>query len=195
MLTDIEIAQKAKLRPILDIAKKAGFKASEVELYGKDKAKIDLSALKRLSKKKNGKLILVTTITPTSLGEGKTTATIGLGQAFAKLGMARLLMAENQEGQGLATLFVLRVGDRVIEPYGGPEMVHSCAMFDSVNEKYGLRGKRCAKRIGDAISAALPGAPYCLDRIDLDASRSFAAYNMEAAFNRGGEAGPSVFPT
>ncbi len=86
MLSDIEIAQKAKLRPILDIAKKAGFKASEVELYGKDKAKINLSALKRLSKKKNGKLILITTITPTSLGEGKTTTTIGLGQAFAKLG-------------------------------------------------------------------------------------------------------------
>jgi len=59
--------------------------------------------------------------------------------------------------------------EHIIEPYGGPEMVHSCAMFDSVNEKYGLRGKRCAKRIGDAISAALPGAPYCLDRIDLDA--------------------------
>ena len=86
MLTDIEIAQKAKLRPIMNIAKKAGFKASEVELYGKDKAKINLSALKRLGKKKNGKLILVTTITPTQLGEGKTTTTIGLGQAFAKIG-------------------------------------------------------------------------------------------------------------
>jgi formate--tetrahydrofolate ligase len=86
MLTDIEIAQKAKLIPIMNIAKKAGFKASEVELYGKDKAKINLSALKRLSKKKNGKLILVTTITPTQMGEGKTTTTIGLGQAFAKIG-------------------------------------------------------------------------------------------------------------
>ena len=86
MLTDIEIAQKAKLKPIQEIAKKAGFKASEVELYGKDKAKINLAALKRLSKKKNGKLILVTTITPTPWGEGKTTTTIGLGQAFAKIG-------------------------------------------------------------------------------------------------------------
>jgi formate--tetrahydrofolate ligase len=86
MLTDIEIAQKAKLRPIQNIAKKAGFMASEVELYGKDKAKINLSALKRLGKKKMGKLILVTTITPTPLGEGKTTTTIGLGQAFAKIG-------------------------------------------------------------------------------------------------------------
>ena len=86
MLTDIEIAQKAKLRPIGQIARKAGFLSSEVELYGKDKAKINLSALKRLSKKKNGKLILVTTITPTPRGEGKTTTTIGLGQALAKIG-------------------------------------------------------------------------------------------------------------
>jgi len=86
MLTDIEIAQKAKLRPIEQIAGKAGFLSSEIELYGKDKAKINLSAMKRLSKKKNGKLILVTTITPTPWGEGKTTTTIGLGQALAKIG-------------------------------------------------------------------------------------------------------------
>ncbi len=86
MLTDIEIAQKAKIKPIQEIAKKAGFLASEVELYGKDKAKINLSALKRVSKRKNGKLILVTTITPTPWGEGKTTTTIGLGQALAKIG-------------------------------------------------------------------------------------------------------------
>jgi len=86
MFTDIEIAQKAKLKPIQDIARKAGFLVSEIELYGRDKAKINLSALKRLSKRKNGKLILVTTITPTPWGEGKTTTTIGLGQALAKIG-------------------------------------------------------------------------------------------------------------
>lgn len=86
MLTDIEIAQKAKLKPIDKIAKKAGFLASEIELYGKDKAKISLSAMKRLSKRKNGKLILMTTITPTPWGEGKTTTTIGLAQALAKIG-------------------------------------------------------------------------------------------------------------
>jgi formate--tetrahydrofolate ligase len=86
MLTDIEIAQRAKLKPIQEIARKAGFLASEVEVYGKDKAKINLSAMKRLLKKKNGKLILVTTITPTPWGEGKTTTTIGLCQALAKIG-------------------------------------------------------------------------------------------------------------
>lgn len=86
MLTDIEIAQKAKIKPIQEIARKAGFLASEVELYGRDKAKINLAAFKRLKKKKDGKLILVTTITPTAWGEGKTTTTIGLGQALAKIG-------------------------------------------------------------------------------------------------------------
>jgi len=86
MLTDIDIAQKAKLRPIIDIAKKAGFLPSEVELHGNHKAKISLSALRRLSKKKDGKLILVTTMTPTSRGEGKTTTTIGLAQSLKKIG-------------------------------------------------------------------------------------------------------------
>lgn len=79
MLTDIEIAQNAKLKPIASVAKKAGFLLSEVELYGRYKAKINLSSMKRLASRKNGKLILVTTITPTPWGEGKTTVTIGLG--------------------------------------------------------------------------------------------------------------------
>jgi formate--tetrahydrofolate ligase len=86
MATDIQIAQKAKLKPIEVIAKKAGFLPSEIELYGKYKAKISLSSIKRLSKKKDGKLILVTTTTPTPWGEGKTTTTIGLGQALTKAG-------------------------------------------------------------------------------------------------------------
>ena len=86
MKTDIRIAQEAALKPIEDIGKKAGFKASEIEPHGKHKAKINLSALKRLSRKKDGKLVLVTTISPTPQGEGKTTVTIGLAQALAKIG-------------------------------------------------------------------------------------------------------------
>lgn len=86
MLTDIEIAQKAKMRSVVEIAKKAGIRTSEVELQGFYKAKINLTALKRLKKKKDGKLILVTTMTPTAQGEGKTTTTIGLAQALQKLG-------------------------------------------------------------------------------------------------------------
>jgi len=86
MLTDIEIAQKAKLKPIDDIAKDAGILKKELEPHGNYKAKIRLSVFKRLAKKKDGKLILVTTTTPTSKGEGKTTTTIGLAQALAKIG-------------------------------------------------------------------------------------------------------------
>ncbi|MBU1027243.1 MAG: formate--tetrahydrofolate ligase [Candidatus Margulisbacteria bacterium] len=84
MPTDIEIAQKAKMKLVVDIARKAGIKVSEVELHGCYKAKVSLNALKRLNKKKDGKLILVTTMTPTSQGEGKTTTTIGLAQALPK---------------------------------------------------------------------------------------------------------------
>jgi hypothetical protein len=62
-----------------------------------------------------------------------------------------------------------RYNEHVIEPYGGPNLVHSCAMFDSINEKYDLRGKKCVKRIGDAMSVALQGKPYCIDNIDINA--------------------------
>jgi formate--tetrahydrofolate ligase len=86
MKSDIEIAQAAKLQPIEKIAKEAGFEPEEVELHGKYKAKINLSVKKRLKKNKTGKLILVTAMTPTPYGEGKTTITIGLGQALRKLG-------------------------------------------------------------------------------------------------------------
>lgn len=86
MKTDIEIAQSAKLKPIEEIASAVGLLEEEVEPHGKYKAKINLSALRRLDSKPDGKLILVTTITPTSKGEGKTTTTIGLAQAIAKLG-------------------------------------------------------------------------------------------------------------
>jgi len=82
MKTDIEIAQKAKLRLIVDVAKHAGINLKDVELHGCHKAKISLDALKRNKKKKDGKLILVTTMTPTTQGEGKTTTTIGLAQAL-----------------------------------------------------------------------------------------------------------------
>jgi formate--tetrahydrofolate ligase len=86
MKTDIEIAQNAKLKLIVDIAKHAGIHLGDVELHGCYKAKISLNALKRNKKKKDGKLILVTTMTPTTQGEGKTTTTIGLAQALNRSG-------------------------------------------------------------------------------------------------------------
>ena len=83
--SDIEIASECKMEKIQKIAKKLNIDEEYLEVYGKYKAKINLDILKTLKEKKEGKLILVTAINPTSAGEGKTTTTIGLGQAFAKI--------------------------------------------------------------------------------------------------------------
>ena len=85
MLSDIEIAQKAKLYPIADIAESIGIPEKELEAYGPYKAKISLQFSESLKNKPMGKLILVTAISPTPAGEGKTTTTVGLGQALSKL--------------------------------------------------------------------------------------------------------------
>ena len=83
--TDLEIAKEAKMLPIEKIAEDLGIANEDIELYGKYKAKLSLDLLKKLKDKKDGKLILVTAITPTPAGEGKSTTTVGLGQAFALL--------------------------------------------------------------------------------------------------------------
>jgi formyltetrahydrofolate synthetase len=80
--SDIEIAQAAKLKPIVQVAEEAGLRSDELELYGRYKAKVHLEVLKRLAKRPNGYYIDVTAITPTPLGEGKTTTTVGLSQAL-----------------------------------------------------------------------------------------------------------------
>ena len=86
MKTDIEIAQEAVLEPITKVAEKSKIPAEELELYGKYKAKLSENYIKSLQDKPDGKLILVTAINPTPAGEGKTTTTVGLGEAFGKLG-------------------------------------------------------------------------------------------------------------
>ena len=86
MLSDLKIAQKAHLKPIKDIAKSIGLKESELELFGNYKAKVSLEALKRLKNRKAGKYILVSAITPTPLGEGKTVTTVGLSMALNRIG-------------------------------------------------------------------------------------------------------------
>ena len=86
MKSDIEIAQDAELYPITEIAKALDMTIDDLELYGKYKAKISEEYLKKIETNKNGKLILVTAINPTPAGEGKTTTSVGLGQAFDKLG-------------------------------------------------------------------------------------------------------------
>lgn len=86
MLSDIEIAQNAKMKKITEIAASVGISEDEIEPYGHYKAKLSDSVYKRLENKEDGKLILVTAVNPTPAGEGKTTVTIGLGQAMAKIG-------------------------------------------------------------------------------------------------------------
>ena len=91
MKTDIEIAQEAELWPIEEIAKQLSLSQEDIECYGRYKAKLSEEALRRTKEMPRGKLILVTAINPTPAGEGKTTTSIGLGQAFGKLGKKAVL--------------------------------------------------------------------------------------------------------
>ncbi len=91
MLTDIEIAQGCQMKPITEIAAAAGLDAEDLELYGKYKAKLSADVWQKTADKPNGKLVLVTAINPTPAGEGKTTTTVGLGQAMAKLGKKAMI--------------------------------------------------------------------------------------------------------
>ena len=86
MLTDIEIAQQCAMKPITEIAAGLGIRPEEIEPYGHYKAKLSDSLFDRLADRPNGKLVLVTAINPTPAGEGKTTTTVGLGQAMKKIG-------------------------------------------------------------------------------------------------------------
>lgn len=86
MLSDIEIAQQAHMLPITEVAEKLGIKEEDLEVYGKYKAKLSYGLLRRLAERKKGKLILVTAITPTPAGEGKSTTTVGLAQSLTRIG-------------------------------------------------------------------------------------------------------------
>lgn len=89
--SDIAIAQEAKLKPITEIAEKIGLELDDIELYGKYKAKLSFEALNRLKTKKSGKIILVTAINPTPAGEGKSTVTVGLGDALNRIGKKAMI--------------------------------------------------------------------------------------------------------
>lgn len=91
MKTDIQIAQEAVLKPITEVAAELDIQADELELYGKYKAKISDEYMAKIASRPDGKLILVTAINPTPAGEGKTTTSVGLGQAFGKLGKKAII--------------------------------------------------------------------------------------------------------
>ena len=99
MLSDIEIAQQAKMQKITDVAAKLGIGEDDIELYGKYKAKLSYDLIRRVEKKQPGKLILVTAITPTPAGEGKSTTTVGLAQGMHKLGK-RVIVALREPSLG-----------------------------------------------------------------------------------------------
>ena len=86
MKSDIQIAQEAKMEPIITIASKLNLTEDDIEQYGKYKCKLSLDILNKDEFNKNGKLVLVTAINPTPAGEGKSTVTVGLGQALCKMG-------------------------------------------------------------------------------------------------------------
>ena len=99
MLSDLEIAQAAKLRPILEVAEKLGLGEDDLDLYGKYKAKVHLDVLERLKDRPNGKYIDVTAITPTPLGEGKTVTTVGVSQGLNYIGK-KVFTCIRQPSQG-----------------------------------------------------------------------------------------------
>jgi formate--tetrahydrofolate ligase len=91
MKSDIEIAQEAKMQPIIEVARSLGLSEDDIDLYGKYKAKVSLDVWHRLEGEPSGKLVLVTAITPTPAGEGKTTTTVGLGQALNRVGKKAII--------------------------------------------------------------------------------------------------------
>ena len=90
MKTDIQIAQEAEMLHIREVAAKVGIEEEDLEFYGKYKAKLSDELMERVKDRPDGKLVLVTAINPTPAGEGKTTITVGLGEAMAKLGKKAL---------------------------------------------------------------------------------------------------------
>ena len=90
-MSDIEIARNAKLKKITEIAKQINIDENEIEQYGKYKAKISYETIKKLEKNNDGKLILVTAISPTPLGEGKTTISISIADGLRKIGQKSIL--------------------------------------------------------------------------------------------------------
>ncbi len=91
MKSGLEIAQEATLRPILDVAAVAGIEDHEIEPYGRYRAKVDLSILERLKDRPDAKVVIVTAITPTKAGEGKTTTSLSLTQGLGKIGRRPVL--------------------------------------------------------------------------------------------------------
>ena len=115
MKTDIQIAQEAKMEHIKDVAARAGIEENELEFYGKYKAKLSDELWEKIKDREDGKLVLVTAINPTPAGEGKTTTSVGLGQAMAKLNknaIIAIVVVSWTKYARLARSLVMKIRDR-----------------------------------------------------------------------------------
>ena len=133
MLSDIEIAQNAKMKHIRDVAASIGIAEDDLEFYGKYKAKIASELWGKVKDNENGKLILVTAINPTPAGEGKTTTTIGLGDALTNMGKKCVLALREPS---LGPVMGIKGGAA-----GGGSLVHR--RFLSAGAPRNLRGDGC----------------------------------------------------
>ena len=158
--SDIEIAEECKKENILNVAKSLSINEDYLEMYGKYKAKINLDIFKELKDKKDGKLILVTAISPTKAGEGKTTTTIGLGEAFAKINKKAILALREPS---MGPVFGLKGG----ATGGGYAQV---VPMDEINLHF-TGDMHALTSVNNLISACLDNHIYFGNDLNIDPSR------------------------
>ena len=164
MLSDIEIAQQAKMQKITDVAAKLGISEDDIELYGKYKAKLSYDLIRRVKDKKDGKLILVTAITPTPAGEGKSTTTVGLAQGLAKLGK-KVIVALREPSLGPC------MGIKGGAAGGGYSQVvpmedinlHFTGDFHAITSAHMLLAAMLDNHIQQGNALNIDPAPYCVE--------------------------------
>jgi len=176
MLSDIEIASQKVMRPVLDIAGDLGIAEDELDLYGRYKAKLDDSLYERLADRPDGRLVLVTAINPTPAGEGKTTTTVGLGQALNRLGHRTIIaLREPSRARYLAS----KAGQPVAV------MRRSCRwrISISIHRRYPCH-HGCQQSDGSLDRQPYPpgqhpryrSAPHCLEALPRHERPRFASY-------------------
>ena len=158
--SDIEIAEECKKENIENIAKSLDINEEYLEMYGKYKAKINLNIFRELKDKKDGKLILVTAISPTKAGEGKTTTTIGLGEAFAKINKKAILALREPS---MGPVFGLKGG----ATGGGYAQV---VPMDEINLHF-TGDMHALTSVNNLISACLDNHLYFGNELNIDPSR------------------------
>ncbi len=160
--SDIQIAHEAKLQPIQAIGETLGLKESELEVYGRYKAKLTTEAIERLRERPDGALVLVTAMTPTPAGEGKSTTTVGLGDAFRRIGKRSIVCIREPS---LGPCFGIKGGAAgggyaQVMPDGGDQPpLHRRFSRGDVRAQSAGRRARQPRLPGQRRSASTSGAP------------------------------------